>query len=100
MNLEVFAGLVMLMIVIMKLIDAIIKPLFVKLKWDTWWLLYVSLAVGFAVGWATGLNAFPIFGPGYEVVGRILTALVCGCGPTFIYDLIDNGQDARLPRKL
>ena len=100
MKLDVFAGLVLLMIVIQKLIEAIIQPLFVRLKVDTWWLLYVSLVVGFGVGWATGLNAFPVFGVGYEVVGRILTALVCGCGPTFIYDLIDNGQAARLPMKL
>jgi len=98
MKLEVFAGLILLMVVIEKLIDAIVKPLFVRLKVDTWWLLYVSLVFGFAIGWATGLNAFPVVGS--EVVGKILTALVCGCGPTFIYDLIDNGQDARLPRKL
>ena len=100
MNLEVFVSLAMLMVVVLKLIEAIIQPLFVKLKLDTWWLLYVSLVLGFGVGWATGLNAFPVFGVGYEVVGRILTSLACGAGPTFLYDMIDNGQAVRLPRKL
>ena len=96
MNIEVFAGLAMVIVVIQKLIEALVQPLFLKLKIDLWWLMYVSLVVGALFGWATALNAFPIFTPVW--VGRLLTALICGAGPTFIYDIIDKGSPARLPR--
>jgi hypothetical protein len=99
MDIQVFFALVVLSIVVEKLIAAIIQPIFVKFKWDTWWLLYVSFVVGGLLGWATGLNAFPaMFQAAW--VGRLLTALACGAGPTFLYDLIDNGQPARLPASL
>ena len=96
MDTQVFLTLVVLSVVLEKLIAAIIQPLFVRLKWDTWWLLYVSFLVGGLFGWATELNAFPtMFAVAW--VGRVLTALACGAGPTFLFDLIDNGQAARLP---
>jgi SNF family Na+-dependent transporter len=96
MKVEVFAALVMIAVVIEKLIAALVQPLFIKLKIDTWWLLYVSFVVGGLFGWATGLNAFPVFTS--AGIGQLLTALICGAGPTFLYDLIDNGQQARLPK--
>jgi hypothetical protein len=99
MDTQVFLALIVLSIIIEKLIAAIIQPIFVKFKWDTWYLLYVSFVVGGLLGWATGLNAFPtLFTVAW--VGRLITSLACGAGPTFLYDLIDNGQAARLPVRI
>lgn len=86
-----------LIVIVQKLIEALVQPAFLKLKIDTWWLLYVSLLFGGIVGFLTGLNAFPIFPA--PIVGRIFTALICGAGPTFLYDMIDRGSPARLPTK-
>jgi hypothetical protein len=99
MDTSVFLTLIVLSVIVEKLIAAIVQPVFLKLKWDTWWLLYVSFIVGGLLGWATGLNAFPtMFATAW--VGRLITALACGAGPTFLYDMIDNGQNARLPKKI
>ena len=95
--LEVFAQLLILSIVTTKLIDWFIKPVFLKLKWDTWWLTYVSLVIGGLVGWATGLNAFPGFLPQWIWLGRVITAIAFGGGPTLLFDLTNNGKPARLP---
>lgn len=98
--LSVFVQLIVLSIVVTKLIDWFITPIFLKLKWDTWWITYVSLVIGGLVGWATGLNAFPGFLPAWVWLGRILTAIACGGGPTLLYKLTDNGYPARLPQKV
>jgi hypothetical protein len=75
--------------VIMRLTEAIIKPLWLRLNLDAFWLLYATLAIGAALGWFTGLNGFPLF-PVSPLLGRLLTCLVIGLGPSFIYDLVDK----------
>lgn len=94
---SVLAGLVFLSIVVSKLIDWFIKPVFTKFNWDTWWLTYVALVIGGLIGWATEMNAFALLIPKYIWLGRLLTSVACGGGPTLLFDIIDKGQPARLP---
>jgi hypothetical protein len=90
-NYEVIAGLIVAAFVVAKLIEAIKEPV------RPWWealpdwgracLQYVVLAVGAALVWFTGLNALPGFSVVWEPLGRILTCLAGGFGPTFVYDM-------------
>ena len=89
MNVELLGVAVMASFVIMKLIEAIVSPLWDRLGWDRFWLLYVGLAIGAGVGWFTGLNCFPVFAES-PLLGRVLTTLVIGLGPSFIYDIVDG----------
>ncbi len=100
MVLEAWVTVLAISIFVLQFTNAVFKPLFLKLKWDVWWLVYIAFVVGFLVCFATGVNGFNWFPPGVGWVGRVLTALVCGAGPSTIYDMIDKGQPARLPEAL
>jgi len=52
------------------------------------WPFYVSLALAAALAWATGLNLFPVFRES-GLVGRLLTCVAIGLGPSFLHDLKD-----------
>jgi len=97
MIVEVLLTVLVISIVMMQLVEAIVKPLFLKLGIDVWWLFYVAFVFGTLVGWASSLNAFTWFVSPYAWVGQLLTALACGAGPSTIYNIIDKGQPARLP---
>ena len=71
----------------MRLAEEVLKPLYEKANLDLFYFKYVAMALGFGLMWSTGLNAVPIFHP---LVGRIVTCMVVGLGPSFIYDLIDK----------
>lgn len=86
MDLEILGVAVIAAWAIMKFIDAIIKPIWARLEWDNFWLLYVALAIGAPLAWFTGLNAFPVFAEA-PIIGRVLTCLAVGLGPSFIYDI-------------
>ena len=96
MNLELFTGLFSIVAIVVKFVDFIIKPFFVKFNWDTWWLDKISFVLGVLLAYATGINAFPTTFTALWV-GRLITALIAGCGPSILYDAIDKGQPARLP---
>jgi hypothetical protein len=97
MTLELFTALFSLIAIVVKLVDFIVKPFFLKFAWDLWWVDKVSFVLGSAFAWATGLNAFPTTFKALWV-GQLLTALIAGCGPSILYDAVDKGQIARLPR--
>ena len=97
MNLEILVDILAIIVIAMKVVDALFKPLFLKLKIDFWWLLYVGIAVGALIGWGSGLNAFPAI-KAYPWVGQLLTICLCGAGPSVLYDRLDKGDIARLPR--
>lgn len=79
--------------VVTRLVDALVKPIWEKLKLDKFWLLYVSLALGGTLTWFTKLNVLPIFSAELEVLGRVVTCLAGGLGPSFIFDLwVDQPQ--------
>lgn len=104
MDTSVLLIAVVVAFVLYRLIDALVKPLadvanlligrptpeeeLEALKaLKNLWPQYVAITIGSVLGWFTGLNAFPVFavGPG---VGRVLTCLVIGLGPSFIFDLV------------
>ncbi len=89
MDIEVLGVAIAAAWVLMKIIEAIISPLWERFELDRFWLLYVGLVIGGALGWFTGLNAFPVFVEA-PLIGRVLTALVIGLGPSFIWDLLDG----------
>jgi len=76
--------------VIMRLIDALVKPLWEKFGLDKFWLQYVAIAIGGPLAWFTGINALPGFSVVVPVVGRVMTCLVIALGPSFLYDLVDQ----------
>lgn len=76
-------------IVLMRLVEQIVKPFFERYALDKFWLAYITLVVGGVLAWFTGLNALPVFAES-PVVGRVLTCLIIGLGPSFIYDLLDE----------
>lgn len=85
MDVEAIAGVGLIALIGAKFIEAIIVPLWDKLKIDHLYLLYFGLIAGGTLGWFTPLNVFPIFEP--PVVGKILTCLAIGLGPSFVYDV-------------
>lgn len=86
MNLESLVAAVTAAWIIENLVEKIIKPIWEHFALDKFWLAYVALIVGAALAWFTGLNAFPVFTES-ETVGRVLTCLVVGLGPSAIYDM-------------
>ena len=89
MDLDKFGSLVLLAWILMRVIDAVIKPGWEKAKLDSFWLQYVAITLGLALGYAARIDAFPVLEatPG---VGLGLSCLVVGLGPSFIYDLFDK----------
>lgn len=97
---EVLLMILAMSLAIEGLIEAIFKPLLLKLKIDTWWLFYVAFVIGALVGWFSKKNAFTGWFEEALWLGRLFTAAACGAGPSYLYKLIDNGQAARLPVKI
>lgn len=83
--------------VVRQLIEALVKPVWTRYQLDSFWLLYVALGIGAPLAWFTGLNALPVFGLA-PVVGRVLTCLAVGLGPSFLHDLIDGKPKAPQPQ--
>jgi len=86
-----------LIVVSNRLVEGLIKPLFERLGWDTFWLMYVSWGVG---GLLVGLGEIDLFVtvlpalvwgifPGH-VVGIVLSALVAGGGANLVNDLLKS----------
>ena len=83
---EPFVAAGFLAVIAERLVEAFISPVFKKLNWDTFFLLYVGLAVGGLVGWLSTLNVFAEFLPS-ELAGRVLTAVVIGGGSNLVHSL-------------
>jgi len=89
MDIEQLGAAIAAAFVVYKLVEAVIEPIWTRYLLDRFWLLYIALAIGAPLGWYTGINALPVFGVA-PVVGRVLTCLVIGLGPSFIHDLTDG----------
>jgi len=72
-----------------RLVEGLVKPVFVKYKWDTFWLMYVAWAVGAGLVFAAGINLFPgVFV--HPAIGLVLTALVAGGGANLLNDIFQR----------
>ena len=89
MDIEQLGAAVAAAFVIYKLVGAVVTPLWERYGLDAFWLAYIALAIGAPLAWFTGINALPVFGVA-PVVGRVLTCLIIGLGPSFIYDMLDQ----------
>jgi len=94
MNIELLGAAIVAAFVVMRLIETVVKPLWARAGLDPFWLCYVSLVIGGALGWFTAINAFPVFSPIEPIVGRIVTCLFIGLGPSAIYDMIDGPSES------
>ena len=94
MNVTVLFGCAVIATVLEKLFEAVFTPLWNKFKWDSFYKLYTAMVVGTTIGMLSGLNAMPMF-TAYPLIGRILTALFIGVGPSFLYDVIDKGKQMK-----
>ncbi len=83
---EPFVAAGFLAVVTERIIEALIRPLFVRLKIDTFYLIYVGLVGGGILGWLSTLNVFADFLPD-ALAGRILTAIVIGGGSNLVHNL-------------
>lgn len=82
----VLATAVLLATVSNRLVEGLIKPIFEKLGWDTFWLMYVAWAVGGLLVGLSGINLFQSTIPN-PLAGQILSALVAGGGANLLNDL-------------
>lgn len=106
---EIFVQVALLAFVLAQFTDALVKPCFyvVNLFLTSFtvgddrirremkaaavqkvldlWPLYATTLIGVAVARYTELNLFPVF-PN-ETVGRLLTDIAIGLGPSFVHDL-------------
>lgn len=74
-----------------RLVEGLIKPVFVKYSLDTFWLMYIAWLIGAALVFAADINLFPgVFT--YPVIGQVLTALVAGGGANLLNDLFGTSR--------
>jgi uncharacterized membrane protein len=91
MDFEALSVAVIASFAVMKLIEALVSPLWDKYGLDRFWLLYVGFVPTAALAWFTGLNVLPVFAEA-PIVGRVLTCLAMGFGPSFLWDLTEIPQ--------
>ena len=77
----------LLSFVVQKLATVVLKPIWTKLKLDPFYFFYLVFSLGAALGWVSTLNLLPFFSGNVEIVGRVVTSVACGAGPTVVYDL-------------
>jgi hypothetical protein len=92
-TLQPFAIALFLSVVANRLVEALIVPLFERLKIDRFYLLYVAWGIAAIIVGLSGVNLFV----GYitsPIGGQILTAIVAGGGANFIADLFNRPTSA------
>jgi len=99
MDFELLAQAVFVAYVLMQFTNSLVKPVIeivntalegepVKALILELWPMYVTVAIAGSIGWFARFNLLPMFDP--DVIGRVLTAIGIGLGPSFIYDLTDK----------
>ena len=72
------------------IVEYVFKTAFDKLKIDSWWLMYVSIATALGIAWVFQLNLFVGIGIATEAqhtLAVILTGLVIARGSNYLADL-------------
>jgi len=97
-DLESLAQVVFVSYALMQFVNTLVKPAIdivnevaqgkpVKDLILALWPMYVTVIIAGSVGWFANFNLLPMLSP--EVIGRVLTAIGIGLGPSFLYDLQD-----------
>jgi len=92
-------------VTISQLIDKLIKPLLAAFDPERdliqelikLWPFYLATAIGSTLAWTTSINFLPIF-RSPAIMGRILSCISIGLGPSFLHDLkkaIETGANQR-----
>lgn len=79
-----------LTIVVNRLVDMLIKPIFERQEWDKFYLMYVSWGLGTLLVSLTNINIFFFIDWRFPVVGTILTGVVAGGGSNLLHDVVDS----------
>ena len=101
-NTEHLALAAVLSYILMQFVQAVLKPFFKivnkKLKGEEvkkdvldLWPMYATALVAGGTGWFARLNILP--GLEHEILGRVITALGIGLGPSFLYDLTHREEE-------
>ena len=91
LDLETLVGLVILSFIVRQTLQKIIKPLIEKEPLAQAWPFYLAFAAGSVACWFSGLNALPVFPD--ETVGRVLSCLAAGHGPSVVHDIVAGIRD-------
>lgn len=79
-----------LVIVVNRIVEMLIKPVFDRQEWDKFYLMYVSWGLGTLIVALTNINIFFFIDWRFPVVGTILTGIVSGGGANLLHDLADS----------
>lgn len=78
-----------LIIVVERLMQGLIAPIFEKFSLDKFYLMYISWVVGGALVYISGINLFTPY-IADPLIGQILSALAAGGGSNLLHDIFDN----------
>ena len=99
MDFEMLAQAVFVAFCLMQFVNTLLKPIIaiinaaaegkpIKALVLELWPMYLTVAIAGSLGWFARFNLLPMFDP--PVIGRVLTAIGIGLGPSFLYDLTDK----------
>jgi len=99
MDIDLLMQVVFVSYVLMQFVNTLVKPIVdivntalngesIKAMVIALWPMYLTVAVAGTIGWFANFNLLPMFDP--EMIGRVLTAIGIGLGPSFLYDLQDK----------
>lgn len=74
-----------------RLTAALVVPVWDKLGWDKFYLMYPSWLIGSLLVALTGANVFGAYVPD-PLAGQVLTAIVAGGGANLLHDLFDKPE--------
>jgi len=78
-----------LVILVNRLVEGFITPIFDKFGWDKFWLLYIAWVLAGIIVFLTGLNLFADLIPN-PLIGQIFTAVIAGGGANITHNILDK----------
>ena len=90
---EVLGAALFLAFAVNRVVEVVVKP--VKEQnpnVNLWWLFYVSLVLGGVASWYANLNAFSELVAIPTELGRVITAVAVGGGPSVLADFLNYNK--------
>lgn len=79
-----------LALIVNRLTEALVVPIFDRYNWDKFWVMYAAWGVSAVLVALTTINIFDFIAWRFEIIGYVLTAVVAGGGANFLHDLFDG----------